>query len=377
LNSEKKILVVAGALGSSKALIPVIYELIDRNIKVKIIASGLAFQILNELFSDKLTETADDISDNQALKLISDYKPHLVICGAGGNNKIEPIFRINAKFLNVFCFALVDNWCHPARRFFEVDASGEISNSIPDLIGLSNDSSYNEIIMNKEFDPEKIIVVGMPHVEETVKAVQLYTKREINKLFMNYNINRPVITFIFFSAPVEREIWDEIKQLSEIGYSEVSILEHIIHALECLCQELETSCQIIIKPHPSSSGAPFTDILDSKDSSEYISMQMVENAAVHELIILADGVLGMTSTSLFEAAMCKIPTFSVQIGLDLDRADTFNNIDGILSIYDYNSLYNELRSIFVKRNIKTDKSIDINSLSSSKMIVETLITNYL
>ncbi len=371
---NNKILAVAGAVGAASSLIPIIRELVTREIDVHIIATDIAFQICKGKKLCSISQLEDTFSEENAIKYMEENKPCIIVSGAGGNNKIEPTFRRAAKKLGIFCFAFADMWCHPARRFFQVGSNGELIYSIPDLIGVSDERSYNEIIGDERFDSNKIVIVGMPHVEETVREVVAASDEEITHLFATYNLHKCITTFVFFSAPVEREIWDEIAGLPDIGYSETTILCRIIQTISQLCEQYKKPAQLIVKPHPSESSSFLAQALESTQMVDSLDCRIIENGNTKDMICMATAVLGMTSTALLEAALSNKPVFSVKIGLNHSYDDRyFNSIDGITSVYDLGSLRREIEDVLCERQLFRNHSVDLGKFQATNKIVNILL----
>ena len=84
----KTILLISSDAGGTFALVPVVLELLSRDVNIQIIASGPAIQIWQEESISNCISLEDLISESTAINLIHRYHPDIIVCGAGAYNMI-------------------------------------------------------------------------------------------------------------------------------------------------------------------------------------------------------------------------------------------------------------------------------------------------
>lgn len=373
----KSVLVVSSDAGGTFALVPVIRELLKRNVNVRIFASGPAVKIWQEEgIISNFTSVEDNISENDAIHLIDSHYPDIVVCGAGAYNVIEHTFRRAAAQMGIFCFALVDGWFNFKARFRR-EHNGSIIYSIPDLIGVMNEASRSEMIQDG-FDANAIVIVGAPHIEETVRFIKSISEADVHNIFERYDIDKGVITLIFFSAPVVNDDKQIAAGVPSLGYTEDSILHESVQVLKDYCMRNNTSAQFIVKPHPSESYENLVKIMQNEGRCQLLDCRVIEKGTTKELMCIADAVLGMTTTALIEAAYSGKPALSVQIGRNLTfHPDTyFANIPGIIPIYDTDNFRLALDNLFSTPKSSINNSNDRNYNQAAQKVADILSVNF-
>jgi hypothetical protein len=356
-----KILLVTGSLGTTNALIPVYQELISRNYMVNVIGAGVASKIYKK---HKINYT--NLADNEKLSKVRDViekvKPVLIIIGAGGNNLIEKTFINASKILKINSFALIDNWCLPEDRFIVKEVSrNKIKYQIPDMIGVPTQSSYDELLLHNEFKNVKIIVSGMPHVENTQLKIQKKTKSDKSLILNKLGIKGNMKVISFFSAPVEDE---------KVGYTETSVLDALIETIIHVSSKLNYNIFLAIKPHPS---FDYNHLLNLNNKEDVKIEVDIDN---DDLMCISDAVLGMTTTALYESSLCNIPSYSLQIGLNQKLKNYFATNE----FFDCISSREELERILfdIAKGTTRNKlfSQDIGLTNSSEKIVDQIVSNF-
>lgn len=372
----KTVLVVSSDAGGTIALLPVVRELLARCVNVHIVASGPAIQIWQEEQVPCTCDSLEDtISEVDAISFIQQHRPDMVVSGAGAYNRIEHTFRRAATILGVFCFALVDGW-FTFRQRFQRESNRLITHSVPDLIGVMDKASYAEMV-EEGFDPTKLVIVGAPHIEETVQFVASVSEADVDRLWASFGLQKDVHTFVFFSAPVVSQNGQDTAGVPALGYTQVTILHEIAQALSDACIQCAKSAQLIVKPHPSESGAALSQLLQTTEIPCLLDCRIIEKCKARELICLADAVLGMTSTTLLEAALCGKPTLSIQIGRDLSAYPDkyFGNRAGIASIYNSADCRLAIGQFLCAPQRLTNRSVSSVNNQAAARVVEILLAN--
>ncbi len=366
----KTVLVVSSDAGGTIALLPVVRELLARRVNVHIVASGPAIQIWRgEQLSCACDLLKDTISECDAISFIQQHRPDVVVSGAGAYNRIEHTFRRAAARLGIFCFALVDGWFQYRQRF-QRDDDGLITHSVPDLIGVMDEASYAEMV-EEGCDSNKLVIVGAPQMEETVQFVASASEADVNHLRASFGLQRDVHTFVFFSTPVVSESGQDAARVPAPGYTQVTILREIVQALSDACIQCGKSAQLVVKPHPSESADPLSQVLQTTETSHLLDCRIVEKCKTRELICLADAVLGMTSSALLEAALCGKPALSVQVGRNVSAFPDkyFGNRAGITPIYDSADCRLAIKQLLCTPQRLRNRSVgSVNNQATSRVV---------
>lgn len=116
----------------------------------------------------------------------------------------------------------------------------------------------------------------------------------------------------------------------------MTILAEVVAALLDACGQCGKRVRLVVKPHPSEAAEPLSRVLRGARGSRLLDCRIAEKCKTGELISVADGVLGIVSTALLEAALCGKPALSLQLGRDVsvypDRY--FANLPGVRPVYD-------------------------------------------
>lgn len=325
---RRKVLVVSSDAGGTLALLPVVRELVRHDAHVHAVGSGPAISIWQrERLPCEWDSVDDGIGEMVAAATIDAHRPDVLLSGAGAYNTIEHTFRRAAADAHVFCFALVDGWFNFKARF-ERGGTSDVTTSVPDLIGVMDAASCEEMI-EEGFARERVVVVGAPHIEETVSQVTSASMEEVDRLRTSFGLYGDLPTFAFFSGNVLEET-----RLGA-GQTQTAILSEVVGALVDAGRERGEPLQLLVKPHPSEVAAALAAILETAPADRLVS-RLVEYGRSSDLICLADGVLGIRSTVLLEAAMCGRPALSLQFGRDVSRYPDkyFGQRPGITAVYD-------------------------------------------
>lgn len=327
------VLVVSSDAGGTIALAPVVHEMSARRISFHVAASGPAVQIWRG-DGRPFESLTDTISESDAVHWLQQHAIGAVLSGAGAYNRIEHTFRRAAAQLGLFCFALVDGWFNFGLRFQRV-IDGHVVHSLPNLIGVMDESCVTEMV-GEGFDREMIVIVGAPHIEETIRYVRSATVASISHLRERFGLRDDLMTFAFFSTPVVRGRRRAAIGNPDLGYTQETILQEVIQTLSDACAEFAMPVRLVVKPHPSESVELLSEVLRTVEPSPFLQCCVLEDCDAKELIILADAVLGMTSTALLEAALSGKPAVSVQIGRNVSSNPDrhFTNRAGIIPIFD-------------------------------------------
>lgn len=376
----KTVLVVSSDAGGTNALVPVVRELLRREVRVHVVASGPAVKIWQwEKVRCNYNKVKDSINETDAVRIIEKYQTNVIVTGAGAYNNIEHTFRRVAFKAGIFCFALMDSWGNYRCRFRR-KLNGSVTHSLPDLIGVMDELCYKDMVA-EGFDPEKCIIVGAPHLEEVVTNVASASESDIECWRAKYKLSKNVRTFVFFSEtiafPDSNDIIDyfENGNLPPWGFTQTTILLEVIKVISNICIQHNVQAQLIIKPHPMES-TPFLNIIRTINTSPLLDCRIISDCDLQNLVCLADAILGITSTALLGAALAGKPVFSIQIGKNYLKYPDFsygNRIGIMTKIHTSEGLQRALQEIFFEKQnqVKTCNTINFNG--STNKVVDTIL----
>jgi len=378
----KKVLVVSSDPGVTGALLPVARELIRRKVNVHIIASGPAIKIWQQAqLQCDYDEPNDSVTEADAMCVIEVHQPDVVVVGAGAYNRIEHTFRRAASARGIFCFALLDFWANYHLRFRR-EFNGSVTYSLPDLIGVMDEYCYKEMVA-EGFDPKRLVIVGAPHLEESVNFVTSAPEVDIELWRDRFELERDIATSVFFSQTMPRFQSNDVaeyyggEKLPPWGFTQRTILREVVQALSSACMKYGVRAQLVLKPHPMEPVEPLSQVFQTTEVSPLLDCRIIGDCDALRLICLADVVLSMSSTALLEAALAGKPALSVQIGMDVAKHpdDFYGNHIGITTpIYEAVDLRRALGEILCKSqrivNVPVRPSFD----GSTTKVVETILT---
>jgi len=376
----RPIIFISSDPGVTNALIPVARNLKSQGYKVQVVASGPAIALWEKDAGQFDLKKADDlISTVEVSNIMESVSPSVVVTGAGAYNMIEHNFRSCAEKLNIPSFAMMDYWAHYSERFRR-RIDGVLEYSLSDRIGVMDDLCRTEMIADG-FSPEKLVLVGAPHLEEAVNTILSIDQKEIGNIKRALGLSETFKTFVFFSQTIiapESDIEEDKLSLYErppLGYTQRTTLKEILVALSDICEKLNARSQLVIKPHPREV-VSLKKVLEDINVSPLVNVRIIEDFSPARLIGISDAVLGLCSTALLESSLAGKLSLSVQIDRNVrDFPDIFyGNRTGLtISIFKRQELKEWLEKIFDLEDIGCEhKKIDFSGSieKTSRAIIE-------
>ena len=215
--------------------------------------------------------------------------PDLVITGTSAVADIERWAWTASRRRNVASFAVIDAWMNYRRR---ATMSSMAVTVLPDAVAVA-DAAMRRGLADDGLSPARIYEVGQPHLEALVS-------RLANRRGSRARNIRPLL--VFFSEGI-REQYDFG---CRPGYDQFSAMSLLVEALQPGF-ELE----LAILPHPLEGIALWQSFLAKVKPSERVIVTL-GGCDRDAALCAADGILGMTSMVLVEAALLGIPVLSLQ-----------------------------------------------------------------
>lgn len=199
-----------------------------------------------------------------------------VITGTGFSDTEREMWKW-ARLSNCPTMAVIDAWTNLALRF-----QGREEMVVPDVVGVL------DLAMAQTFEGFSwwhgiTHVVGQAHLQ--AQTNRLRGKRETRA--------GGASQVVFFSEPVKEDFGDSR------GFDQFGVFNTLIESIG-----KRSDIQLLVKPHPRENAAVWRDIVDG-------SAQLSELSAA-DLLVMADGVIGMTTMVLVEAHLLGIPVLSLQ-----------------------------------------------------------------
>ena len=275
--------------GGAAAVAPLIPTLKDFYV-CRTLANDTAASVL----SGCTVERCSSIKRNEAIKILREVSPHLLIAGTSAAGKtIDRTFIAAAKELHIPTLVILDYWSGYRIRFADTP-HGDL-HYLPDRIAVMDKDAQQELI-KLGIPPEQVIVTGSPRFQRV--AQQTYdSKSSKAKLAGRYNIDslKPWILFL------SQTFGNQEKARAEMGYTERD-------AAKCLLDAIAArDVTLLVRLHPSENAG-------NRQLFKTVPCTFAQDIDINELISACDIVTGMSTVALVDAYLMKKPVISIQPG---------------------------------------------------------------
>ncbi|MBN2435953.1 MAG: UDP-N-acetylglucosamine 2-epimerase [Spirochaetes bacterium] len=310
---KRKILFVSQDQGSGNALYLVIKKLEkEENLSIKVFAAKQSKKIFRD---HNISFTKIENTDfNRQL----DFKPDLIMTGAGMRNSIEKEAILYGRNNQIITITLLDFWSHYWERF-TIDGKNDVS-SLPDYIFVMDNIAKDQMI-SEGFPKNKLVITGNPYFDTF-------------KILHDKNENVRTDSILFISQPEYQK---------GCYQTDTRLFEDLLDTIH----ELDEKVKIIIRPHPK-------DIIETytKYASENIIIDAKTDAK--KLIDLNDIIIGKNSTLLFEAVFRGKFVISYQPTIEKPDRLVTNNM-GLSYLVRSKSKLAKIIDNAIKNQLKTKK----------------------
>ncbi len=303
-----KVYAVAGDPGGAQAVMAVVQELRRQQEQVITAAYDAAVNIFTPA-PDHVLERATPVAT--ALRYLEQARPAVLLCGTSVNGRDdEKAFIIAARQLGVPSIAVLDFWSNYHGRLTSRPPDGPLD-ALPDIIAVMDETAAQDL-RAIGVAATRLRVTGQPAFDrlqiDTTSAAQLAELR----VRIGCSAERHLI--LFASQPCS-------DIASKAGYAVLPYDERIIVEVfrqELLAHPAADDLFLWIRPHPREAPEKF-----ARHVSEQVFVGMAGDSALAQHA--AEGVAGMCSVFLLEAALIGKPVLSLQPGatgpspLPLDR----------------------------------------------------------
>lgn len=279
-----RLLMVSNDVGGANILAAVAPALTARGHALTLAGGPPALQLWRAASLGPL-EAIDDIGWIRGL--LDSTLPDLVVTGTSELSDLERLTWLAARDRAMPTLAAVDAWMNYRRRTMLADGRG----SLPDAFAVA-DKAMARGLKEEGLATVRTREVGQPHLEALCK--RLRSRRRPRRS------SRPLLVFFSEGTREARPplIWP--------GYDQFSVAERLIRALSDI-----GPVDLHLLPHPLEDVATWYSFLDALRPSSEVAL-LAGGLSRDDALCMADGIIGMTSMALVEAAFVGAPTLSLQ-----------------------------------------------------------------
>lgn len=236
------------------------------------------------------TDSLQQQPDHAALEAAFDsVSPDLLVTGTSRFADFEHRLWRMAKKRGIPSIAVLDASYNLKMRF---DRDQELDTQ-PNILALVDEHSRADIEL-ENWCTARLAVVGQPHLENIAEILRV--RRD------GRTVGSPPM--LLFASEAFREV---INPHRPIGFDQFSVAELVHFYLSSLQRPL----RLVIKRHPIEPPDSWTEWIKAFAVDSPVTVEVSE-ADTNDLLAVADGVIGMSSGLLLEAAAAGIPLLAVQ-----------------------------------------------------------------
>lgn len=191
--------------------------------------------------------------------------------------------------------ACVDSWSGMDIRFSPVANKG-LAVSPPTGIGVIDQDCRDEV-SSASWCRSEVFVVGQPHLQHFIPRIR--ARRAGASSFGGVGSG----AYVFFSEPIDKDFGRERR-----GFDQFDIAAALAANLARV-----GPLRVVVKPHPRESAETWRRWLTQTTLPPGCELRLAD-AETEDLLVHADGVIGMTTMVLLESTLVGIPTLSLQLG---------------------------------------------------------------
>jgi hypothetical protein len=334
--------------GGANTIIPLVAPLKSKGYKLYIY--GKDFSLLRYskfgLNGKDIKVEIANINVNSVELFLRKIRPDIIITGTSANDFTEKYIWQAAKNLGIYSIAILDHWINYGVRFSKYavsDLDKYIKNKrhvyLPSKIAVMDE--YAKLEMIKEgINKSLIFVSGQPFFEFLNIQQKEYLESKDN-LVVAKDKDDFVISYISeaISQTYPNNYW---------GYTEKTIFDEFLYALDRVISNFDKKITLIIKIHPREIEAFYLKKINSY-RGKGINFIIDKQLNSWELICKTDIVCGMISMFLIEASILKKPVISMQIGLKRKNNFVLDRMGIVDTILDRESLLTKLNDVIINK----------------------------
>jgi hypothetical protein len=273
--------------GGANMLLPVMGLARSRGHQVAVAATGPAAAIWRAAGEAIAAGPSVPVGPQPAVPFAG-LRPDLLVTGTGMTDSDRKLWSA-ARTIGLRSLAFIDAWTSLAHRFR--DKTGQPAR--PDAVAVINEKMRDELAADG-FPITRMHVVGQPHLQALAR--RLAGRRD------SHGLHEPPL-LAFFSEPLAED-W----KADPYGFDEITVVPRLLAALAA-----RGPLRLVLKAHPREPADKWPAFLAARAVPPNVRVAIVEDS-VEKLLTEVDGVLGMTSMALIEAALVGVPALSLQPG---------------------------------------------------------------
>ena len=301
MNMEKKILVAAGDVGGTRAILPALHELEKRRRSFDILDHGFLTTEAPKYWP-RVILPPDNIALHRQLR--AGYAAYVFGTSVSDIAPLDIARQARACGLPVVC--VLDNWMNYRKRL-ETDGQPML---VPDVYAVMDDLALAEAVADGV--PSGCLrVVGQPALsnlaDDYIACPVPAVRDEALRRSGWGSPDKELVVFV--SEPVEKDQGADESSPTFRGYTEKTVLALLARCL----QPFHNRVQIGLVPHPREDAAALLAHWEKCRGRLQGGRLAVENG--RKAVFIADGVCGMASLLLYEALLLGKPVLDLQPGL--------------------------------------------------------------
>ncbi|NPU86136.1 MAG: hypothetical protein HPY65_16790 [Syntrophaceae bacterium] len=249
-----------------------------------------------------------DMTNDQVCEVLDQIEPDAVLLGSSLDSQGERLLAAEARKRGIRTAGLVDWWSNFGQRF---SAPGTRDlRFLPDIVAVPDDDAREGCIA-EGIPAESIRITGNPYWEDLIGISRSLWEFTRNNVRTCLNVPPESRLILIVSG--------NIRNLGlDLGYDEGDLFGAI--ASLSRSNGIRRPVCWAVKPHPRESLADLRDLMAASGLREPLILADTEPL---DAVCAADGVFGMCSSLLFEAALLGKRVVSFQPNLNRDKLEYF------------------------------------------------------
>jgi hypothetical protein len=306
MNRADNITAIAGDPGGANALGPVLQELLREGRAVSALAYGQAGSVWNRR-AIPFVEVDGSITPAQAGERLKAVEVTRLLTGTSFNSlNLERRFIVGARRAGISSLTVLDFWSNYRVRF--ADERGELA-FLPDRIAVMDDWARKDMIA-EGFPPDRLCVTGQPAFDELAEFRRSYSPQQGQQVRARLGVGEDQRLVLFASQPLANVYGSDPSSPLFPGYTEHTVLEALIEALEKIASRRNEKVMLLVRPHPRENADDLR-----RPSTDHVRVVVDSQGDVRTIALTADLVTGMSTVLLVEACLLGCVVVSLQPGL--------------------------------------------------------------
>ncbi|MFA4876148.1 MAG: hypothetical protein WC586_01940 [Methanoregula sp.] len=337
---------ICGDPGGANALVPVILQLhSEKKEQIQVFAYRQAADIFlkkNISFSSLDEQT----TYSEILDFLKGNRPKIIVTGTSFDPiGLEVKFIHAARILKIPSLSLLDYWCLYSLRFSENE--GDLK-YVPDKIAIMDEMAYSDMI-TEGFHPDTLIITGQPAFDALAEFKSSFSNQKWEQIRSYFHIHSYELFIVFVSEPLSIFFGEDESNPQFLGYTEISVINQLITALEQISQDCNKHIALLIRPHPREK----TDVYE-KITSNNIRIIVSKEGNPRDIVMASDLVIGMTTELLVEACYLGCIVVSLQPELRFKDVLPTNNNGFSIPVYSKEKIYDTLKKALIDPYIRSE-----------------------